>query len=732
MLSDNYTPTKTLGNGIADTFTFSWNGINLNFVRVFFENVATGVITEQLTGFVKTLEVNPADGGQVVFTTPPTSDEYVIVGRTTPKAQTDPYTTSKGFPAATVESNFDKLVAMLQESVELSGRSLVYPLGTDLSGAGYLTEIPLPSALQYLRWDATGKFLENFEPTTTTTDYPGTLGMGLDASKPASPSAGDVYIATDTLKAYVCYVGGLWRVGGMMEIDPLTSKATPDDDDIFVIEDNTGAKFKVRKDAIVDFQIKADVGDATPGYLGDKIDTRDFQISASDELQLSDDVSRRIQRMQIAKLQERGIQEQQQFIIGEDGNCYAVGYNNNAQLGIGALTTARTSWKKVAFPYDAGNVAKVYAGYRDTFFLMEDGDVYACGVNTGGQLGQGDITARDLPTKISGLSNVVKLVVSQSSENPTTCFAITSSDALYGWGYNTQGQLGLGDLIDKTTPQLISGSWQDVAINCSNGGTSIAIKTDGTLWTAGNDAVGETGQGTPGTDRPTWTQVGTVSDADSCYAWGANAVGSLYYIDTSGNVFGTGANTQGQLGVGDLINRSSFTQALSITNVVQLEGRQEGNNTVCARLSDGTIRAWGENGTGQCGDGTLVDISTPYNPSLSDIEDVMVVGTTGTATATIIARENDGGDTKIHVCGYNATYQLGKGDAVAISSFEENKFFPQDIVEMSHIGYTTACGLCYLTSDGFVLVHGNNASSQLGIDELVADQPVPTFIRPIY
>lgn len=209
-ISDNYTPTRDIGNGSTTVFTFSWNGLNTSFVKVYFEDAVSGVITEQTTGFTKALNADKSTGGSVTFTTAPTASVYVIIARVTPKDQDSSYRTSSGFPAQTVEDNFDKIVAMLQEGTEFEDRAIAFPLGTDVSGLGYSNIMPLPSALKWLRWNSGGTALENASDPTSGADFPGSISAGADASKAASPGTNDVYIATDTGKVYVCFGSSTW------------------------------------------------------------------------------------------------------------------------------------------------------------------------------------------------------------------------------------------------------------------------------------------------------------------------------------------------------------------------------------------------------------------------------------------------------------------------------------------------------------------------------------------
>lgn len=188
-IEDNYLPTKVVGNGVTTVFTFSWDGISTAFVKVFFQNVSTGVITEQTTGFTKALNTGSA-GGSITFTTAPTSSNYVIIARETPKSQTDPYNTSSGFQASVVENNFDKVVAMLQETVEKSNRAISFPLGTDVVGLGYSTDLPTPEAGKALAWN------EDEDALINVTADSGTAAAEAEAAAAAADASADAAAAS--------------------------------------------------------------------------------------------------------------------------------------------------------------------------------------------------------------------------------------------------------------------------------------------------------------------------------------------------------------------------------------------------------------------------------------------------------------------------------------------------------------------------------------------------------
>ena len=208
-IANNYLPTKVQGNGVVDTFTFNWQGLNASYVIPVFELVATGVQTEQTTGFTVTLDADGV-GGSVVFTTPPPATVYVIIAREVPAANATQYKTSSGFQGVVVENNFDAEMAVVQQLQDALDRSIKTKLaGTqgivfpDLVANKYLTN----DGVDVLSWT---------EPTNV--DYPSEISLGLDANKAASPAQGDMYVATDTAIFYICYTASVWTASGNVSL----------------------------------------------------------------------------------------------------------------------------------------------------------------------------------------------------------------------------------------------------------------------------------------------------------------------------------------------------------------------------------------------------------------------------------------------------------------------------------------------------------------------------------
>jgi len=186
-ISDNYAPTKNLGNDATTIFTASWPAINLDYVVVILEDVTTGVQVVQTVGVDYT--VTSTDSPIVTFTTAPTSDNYVIIARDVPLDQVMPYRTSDGFNGKVVEDNFDKLTAITQDLQDEVKRSIKSPIGE----AG-TAKIALPlTADTILGVDEDGETIKSTSVTTSTLEA--TEQQAIDAAASAAEAAASAAIA---------------------------------------------------------------------------------------------------------------------------------------------------------------------------------------------------------------------------------------------------------------------------------------------------------------------------------------------------------------------------------------------------------------------------------------------------------------------------------------------------------------------------------------------------------
>src|SRR3989344_5903658 len=172
--------------------------------------------------------------------------------------------------------------------------------------------------------------------------------------------------------------------------------------------------------------------------------------------------------------------------------------------------------------------------------------LWAWGRNNYGNLGLGDTNARSSPVQVGQSGELWSVVVASANHS----LAIKTDGTLSGWGQNSYGQLGLGHITHKSSPVQVGtlATWGTVSI----GNHSLAIKTDGTLWTWGNASYGQLGSGATAL-RSSPVQVGTLAVWSKVAANGQ----SSFVTKTDGTLWTWGYNSNGLLGLTDKIHRSS-------------------------------------------------------------------------------------------------------------------------------------------------------------------------------
>ena len=280
--------------------------------------------------------------------------------------------------------------------------------------------------------------------------------------------------------------------------------------------------------------------------------------------------------------------------IKSNNTLWAWGANDLGQLGDGTVISRSSPVQIGTSPtyawYD------VSAGNNFSAALRDDRLLYVWGLNTSGQLGQiTDVTNKSSPVQV--LAGSWKAV----SAGGTHVVAIDSTNKLWAWGLNTFGQLGILDYASRSSPtQVGTSSW--TIISAGNTHTT-AITSDSRLFTWGNNAVGQLGYTV--TPVPySWTQV--AGNADITVA-----------IRNDGLLFTWGNNATGQLGDGTIISKSSPVQiGTSTWSFVGTIGATTGaGQPVFAIASDGKLWGWGLNTSGQLGDGTILNRSSPVQVS---------------------------------------------------------------------------------------------------------------------
>ena len=280
-----------------------------------------------------------------------------------------------------------------------------------------------------------------------------------------------------------------------------------------------------------------------------------------------------------------------------DGTIWAWGYNAYGQLGDGT-TINRSNAVQVS---GLNGVIAVSGGIQDSLALTSDGTVWAWGFNAYGELGNGTNSGYNpnpTPVQVSGLNGVVAIADGGSG------LALKSDGTVWAWGYNGSGQLGDGTTTNHYTPVQVSGLNGVIAVSGGDG-TSLALKSDGTVWAWGVNDFGQLGDGTEDyNSHPVPVQV---SGLDGVVAIDGTFDHSLA-LKSDGTVWAWGYNGYGQLGDGTIIDRYTPVHVNGLNGVVAVAG---GLDYSLALKPDGTVWSWGYNGYGELGDGTTSERNSP-------------------------------------------------------------------------------------------------------------------------
>jgi alpha-tubulin suppressor-like RCC1 family protein len=289
--------------------------------------------------------------------------------------------------------------------------------------------------------------------------------------------------------------------------------------------------------------------------------------------------------------------------IKTDGTLWTWGTNYSGQLG-NAQTTNRST--PVTTFAGGTNWRQVSCGYRATSAIKTDGTLWTWGSNVRLILGNNSNSASSANTPVTtfaGGTNWRQVSFGIGSVSPAA--AIKTDGTLWTWGYGNNGQLGNAQITNRSTPvTTFAGgtNWKQVT---TGEPFTAAIKTDGTLWTWGSGGEGRLGNA---------VTTGNISTPITTFAGGTNwkqVSGGTFFmaaIKTDGTLWTWGNNSEGRLGNSSGLNVS--------TPVTTFAGGTNWKQVSCgipaaAIKTDGTLWTWGRGTSGQLGSNTGFSRPTP-------------------------------------------------------------------------------------------------------------------------
>ena len=215
----------------------------------------------------------------------------------------------------------------------------------------------------------------------------------------------------------------------------------------------------------------------------------------------------------------------------------------------------------------------------------------------------------------SAIASASYVITGQVAGGVNHTVALRTDGTVWTWGLNANGQLGLGNTTSSPTPAQVT-SLSGITAVAAGSTHSLALKSDGTVWAWGNNTDGELGDGTT---TPQTNPV-QVSGLTNVIAISAGAFHSMA-LESDGTVWTWGLNTSNQLGDGTTTQRNTPVQVTTVSGITQISAGWYHN--LALNGITGNVYAWGLNTNGQLGDGTTTSHSSAEQiMALSEITSV--------------------------------------------------------------------------------------------------------------
>uniref|UniRef100_A0A8C3YVR6 HECT and RLD domain containing E3 ubiquitin protein ligase 4 n=1 Tax=Catagonus wagneri TaxID=51154 RepID=A0A8C3YVR6_9CETA len=239
--------------------------------------------------------------------------------------------------------------------------------------------------------------------------------------------------------------------------------------------------------------------------------------------------------------------------LNDKGQVYAWGLDSDGQLGLLGTEECIRVPRNIKSLSDI-QIVQVACGYYHSLALSKASEVFCWGQNKYGQLGLGiDCKKQSSPQLIKSLLGIPFMQVAAGGAHS---FVLTLSGAIFGWGRNKFGQLGLNDENDRYVPNLLKSlRTQKIVYICCGEDHTAALTKEGGVFTFGAGGYGQLGHNSTSHEinpRKVFELMGSIVTQIACGRQHTSA-----FVPSSGRIYSFGLGGNGQLGTGSTSNRKS-------------------------------------------------------------------------------------------------------------------------------------------------------------------------------
>uniref|UniRef100_A0A8C7HXH0 RCC1 and BTB domain containing protein 1 n=1 Tax=Oncorhynchus kisutch TaxID=8019 RepID=A0A8C7HXH0_ONCKI len=315
--------------------------------------------------------------------------------------------------------------------------------------------------------------------------------------------------------------------------------------------------------------------------------------------------------------------------ITHNDDVYVFGLNCSNCLGTGDSQSTILP-KKLDFLSGRKVVSLSYGSGPHILLATEEGELFAWGHNGYSQLGNGTTNQGVAPVLVS--ASLLNKRVTEVACGSHHSLALTNTGEVYAWGYNNCGQVGSGSTANQPTPRRVSNCLQNkvvVSITCGQT-SSLAVVENGEVYGWGYNGNGQLGLGNNGNQLTPCRLVGLQG---LCVLQIVSGYAHSLALTDEGLLYAWGTNTYGQLGTGNKSNQLSPVQIMAEKERIVEIAACHSTHTSAAKTQSGQVYMWG-----QCRGQSIV---LPFLTHFSCTDDVFACFATPSVMWRLLSMEHD-------------------------------------------------------------------------------------------